>query len=155
LSSTEGLSDDFTRSILQTKDGALWIGASNGLNRFYNNSITFYSYKNGLIGNEVNALCESADGSVWIGAAPGYITQYKNGKFIGIPISPENSPDPVYSLFEDSNGILWIGSENSLLMLKNGQVSRISTEKGLLRGLYTNIRKIIMANCGLLLMAEA
>ncbi|MBN8573025.1 MAG: hypothetical protein J0M05_03850 [Candidatus Kapabacteria bacterium] len=139
LSSTEGLSDDFTRSILQTKDGALWIGASNGLNRFYNNSITFYSYKNGLIGNEVNALCESADGSVWIGAAPGYITQYKNGKFIGIPISPENSPDPVYSLFEDSNGILWIGSENSLLIMKNGQVSRISTEKGLLRGLYTNI----------------
>lgn len=139
LSSTEGLSDDFTRSILQTKDGALWIGASNGLNRYHKGGLTFYSYKNGLIGNEVNALCESADGTLWIGAAPGYITQFKNGTFTGIPISPDNSPDPVYSLFEDSRGILWIGSENSLLMLKNGQISRIGTDKGLLRGLYTNI----------------
>lgn len=139
LSSLEGLSDDFTRSIVQTKDGALWIGASNGLNRYYKGGLTFYSYKNGLIGNEVNALCEASDGTLWIGAAPGYITQYRNGSFIGISISPENAPDPVYSLFEDNQGNLWIGSENAVLLYNKGKISRIGTEKGILRGLYTNI----------------
>ncbi len=139
LSTKEGLSDDFTRSIIQTSDGSLWIGASNGLNQYKNGSISFFSFKDGLIGNEVNALCEDKSGNLWIGGAPGYLTRYRNGIFTGVPISPETSPDPVYSIFEDNKGVLWIGSDNGVLLYSNGNITRLGEKQGLLRGLYTNI----------------
>lgn len=150
LSTKEGLSDDFTRSILQTKDGSLWIGASNGLNRYKGGNISFYSFKDGLIGNEVNALCEDRSGNLWIGGAPGYITRFSNGSFSGIPISPENNPAPVYSIFEDNTGTLWIGSENKVILYKNGSISTLEEKDGFLQGLYTNISQDSKGNIWLI-----
>ena len=67
----QGLPQNTVLSILQTRDGYLWVGTKGGVSRFDGVRFTTFddSDKNQLRENEVWALAEGDDGSVWIGHA--------------------------------------------------------------------------------------
>ena len=118
-----GLSDRFIRAICQDKQGFLWIGTSNGLNRF--NGYNFYVYKNlpgdslSLCTNDVVGLLADRKNNLWIGCGGGLnlfdrekntFRRFKHKK----SDSKSISNNYISSIFEDRNGNLWIGTWDGL-----------------------------------------
>ena len=71
----QGLSNNFVRCIYQDKNGFMWFGTYDGLNRYdgYEFKIFRNSFKNNqaLINNWINAISEDAKGNLWIGTRQG------------------------------------------------------------------------------------
>jgi signal transduction histidine kinase/ligand-binding sensor domain-containing protein/DNA-binding response OmpR family regulator len=74
IAGEEGLSHNTVTSILQDKDGYLWFGTFNGLNKYDGYSMKHYYYSlksKGLASNVVYELFEDKDGYVWVGTSAG------------------------------------------------------------------------------------
>lgn len=123
---SKSISQNYIRSIAEDKKGNLWIGTySEGLNILDKNTNTFKRYKfnpksKGSIGaNQIQAIYAAKDSSMWIGAFGGGLNKAVpslNGdiefvKFINDSGDPYSlSDNRVYSIYEDSEGIMWIGT---------------------------------------------
>ncbi len=126
------LSADNLSVLYEDREGVLWIGTGfgiegNGLNRL-NSDGTFTRYlhdpanPNSLNSNNVGAIFQDDLGNLWIGTG-GYsltggglarLTDPTSGIFTHFQHDPENpdslSTDNVMSLWQDTNGHLWIGT---------------------------------------------
>src|SRR5439155_1288126 len=69
----QGLLHDNVASVLQTRDGYLWIGSDGGLARF--DGVKFLTYRThvtpGLVGDTIRCLFEDSAGVLWIGSDHG------------------------------------------------------------------------------------
>ena len=105
------------------KKQGLWIGTQQGLfHRYANGGLTCYESKNGrkdsLAEGKITALLQDHWGGVWIGRENGLsykpFNEHRFINFSQLPNMPANAY--VYTIFEDSYGIVWIGTnENGLL----------------------------------------
>jgi ligand-binding sensor domain-containing protein/tRNA A-37 threonylcarbamoyl transferase component Bud32 len=75
LNVEDGLSQSSVFAILQDKDGFMWFGTEDGLNRYdgYNFRVfkTNISDKNSLPNNMVTALLQDGEGFIWVGTSEG------------------------------------------------------------------------------------
>src|SRR5512139_2017917 len=75
LSITEGLSQGTVFSILQDRQGFMWFGTADGLNKFDGYSFVHYVHdvndSTSLSDNRVIALLEDRSGRLWIGTIGG------------------------------------------------------------------------------------
>lgn len=120
------------RAIVETPDGALWIGTTaSGILKLNRERTQFTRYRNNpadpnsLSGDQVHGLFLDREGNMWAGTNGAGVNRF----------SPRPSPFNVYqhevgdpnsldsnyttSIFEDSRGVLWIGSLSAL-----GQLDR-------------------------------
>jgi len=107
-----------------------------------------YDNTNGLPTSDANAIVQSADGFLWIGSYSGLI-RYDGNEFYRYDSSTGVSS--VVSLFFDSQGRLWIGTNDSgVFLLKDEQFTSYTREDGL-RSL--SIRSIVEDTQGNILIA--
>ena len=150
LNTSQGLSNNFVRSLHQDKQGFIWLGTKNGLNRYDGNTFkTFHSGEGGLSNNLINDLFEDADGNLWIATQGGVnfynraldsFTSYrkKSGK------SGSLSSDLIHTVQADKQGDIWIGTDGSgidVLTPKTGKVKNYSA--GDRSGLMSNYVRVI------------
>ena len=125
------ISDNHVRCILEDKYNTLWIGTySGGLNRFDKKTNKFYSYKHdpgdffSLPRNQVQALWIQADSVLWVGLYGGGLArtiitpEIKPGlSFKSFEHDPANqfsiSGNKVYSIMQENDSILWIGTHGA------------------------------------------
>src|ERR1700720_1515068 len=83
----EGLPQDSVQTILQTRDGFLWVGTERGLARFDGLRFDVFESKNpsGIKINYIEVLSESHDATLWIGTRDNGLIGMKNGKFAVYP----------------------------------------------------------------------
>ena len=119
LSLEEGLSQSNVRCMLQDKNGFLWIGTQDGLNRYDGYNFKVYkndpSDTNSLSDNMITCLLEDKNGFLWIGTLDG-LNKYdqRNGKFThyfakrgdGASLQGES----ILSIAEDHRGNIWVGT---------------------------------------------
>ncbi len=67
----DGLADPWVYKIAYQKDGTMWIGTWNGVNRYDGNEFTTYRVDDGLIDRWVYAVAVDLDDSVWFGTEGG------------------------------------------------------------------------------------
>lgn len=68
----DGLPSDRIRSILQRRNGDIWIGTRfNGIAVYRNGTFTTIDARHGLLNNAVWELCEDEEGRVWVGTSLG------------------------------------------------------------------------------------
>ncbi|MDR0507959.1 MAG: helix-turn-helix domain-containing protein [Dysgonamonadaceae bacterium] len=114
----DGLSHSSANCILQDSYGFIWIGTSDGLNRF--DGRKFKVYKNNLkdkfsLGNNfVHALCEDANRNLWIGTVQGiFLFDYAKelflhfGKKTGFDVSVSCE---ISKIIQSKNGNIWIAT---------------------------------------------
>ncbi len=119
-------------TIVQSRDGYLWLGTVDGLVRFDGTRFKVYNRNNTeqLKGNAVRALCESRDGSLWIGTSDGGVSRLKNGEFT--TYGDETLQGFVSSIIEDREGAIWIGSRHhGLTRFKNRRFTTYKAGDGL------------------------
>ena len=75
LSVEDGLSQSTVTCILQDRQGFLWFGTANGLNKYDGYSFEVFKTdlndSNSLSGNHIIALCEDRESNLWIGTSAG------------------------------------------------------------------------------------
>src|SRR6187549_2550476 len=77
----DGLSQSTARVLAQDRQGFLWIGTQDGLNRFDGQDFRVYrsdpSDPHALPDNYVTALAPAPDGTLWVGTQAGGLARYR------------------------------------------------------------------------------
>jgi signal transduction histidine kinase/ligand-binding sensor domain-containing protein/CheY-like chemotaxis protein len=140
----QGLPQNAVLTVLQTRDGYIWLGTKGGVSRFDGVRLTTFDDhdKTQLRENEVWALAEGRDGSLWIGTYGGGLSRLQDGKFTVYTTADGLIGNVVVSLLADKDGSIWIGTESGLSRFQNGRFTSYTEKDGLvhtaIRGLYSD-----------------
>lgn len=118
----EGLSQNTVYCLLEDKDGVIWIGTEDGLNKFDGYDFTYYKHDfrdpASISHNQINALYEDREGRLWVGTSDGLnIFDKRTEKFIRLSTiqNPSTaSNDFITSIYEDRKGNIWVTSREGL-----------------------------------------
>jgi signal transduction histidine kinase/DNA-binding response OmpR family regulator len=97
ISIAQGLSQGMVYDILQDKEGFIWVGTKDGLNRYdgYNFKVFTNDPSNtrSLSSNSINKLFEDSKGRIWVGTENDGLNIYdkKSGEFLRIKHSTANA----------------------------------------------------------------
>jgi ligand-binding sensor domain-containing protein/two-component sensor histidine kinase len=120
------------RSIVQDRDGALWIGTiGDGLFRFKDGRFTSAATREGLISNELQALFADAQGDIWLGTNGGGLAQLKRGRFTTYTTDDGLPDNIIHAIYEDRDGGVWVGADEGLARFKDGKFTVVTRPDGL------------------------
>ena len=136
IDSSSGLSHNSVYSLLQDRQGFMWIGTVDGLNRYDGHEFLVYRYDpsdpTSLSNNLVNVLFEDQGGSLWVGTEDG-LNRFDRARdrftrYSLLPDNPEAVQEIIHAIFEDRSGALWIGTSLGLFRYHPSQdrLSRLS-----------------------------
>jgi ligand-binding sensor domain-containing protein len=127
ISVKEGLNSNAIASILEDDKGNLWFGSSGGgVTRYDGTSLTVFNKTEGLSNNYITSLLQDKKGNIWMGSrfGPNILSaaHIHNNNEKSPPLFKNFSYDDGFlgigcnlgALYEDRNGIIWIGSTNRL-----------------------------------------
>ncbi|MCO7224393.1 response regulator [Pleionea sp. CnH1-48] len=126
LTTKDGLSSDnfqtSKRVILQDRDGFLWFGSQNGLNRYDGYQFkTYYhdpSDANSISSSYIQALWQDSEGIIWIGTIQGlnrFDPQTEQFSLIELQDSTGDNELSINSVTGDNKNTLWVGATGGLI----------------------------------------
>ncbi len=125
LTIEHGLSQSTVQAILQDRDGFMWFGTMDGLNRYDGYNFVVFRHDpehpaSTLSDNDIRSLYEDRSGAIWVATAGGGLCKYdrSTGEFTQFrhdPIDVEGiTGGEVTAMFEDSRGSFWVGTSEGL-----------------------------------------
>lgn len=117
LTANDGLSHNSVRAIMEDRNGYIWMGTSDGLNRYDGMNIRHFSPEGGLPDNNfILSLCEDRNGTIWIGTAAGLcvynpVTKQEKRYIIGNE-SLKINKQSVYDIVKDPSGDIWLAAKS-------------------------------------------
>ncbi|MGO8838583.1 MAG: two-component regulator propeller domain-containing protein [Limisphaerales bacterium] len=120
--SEQGLPQDSVTSIVQTRDGYLWLGTYNGLVRFDGVRFKIFDASNSpkFGDNRITSLYEDAHDTLWIGHETGNLTQMQAGKFQPVNLGNNWPGGAIIAIKADADGVLWVLSKEGALVSLEG-----------------------------------
>ena len=117
ISIEQGLSNQAVYSLLQDRQGFIWVGTQSGLDRFDGYRFAHYDRRpgdpNSLADNFINCLHEDRAGAIWVGNRKGLSRLDKTTEQF------QNFPSPgttqILAIAEDKTGNLWLGTSGGLM----------------------------------------
>jgi ligand-binding sensor domain-containing protein len=119
LSVDDGLSDNNVSAILQDKEGFMWFGTGDGLNKYDGYKFTVYRHNpndtNSIGPGNITSIIEDKEGFIWIGTSGSLsILDKKTGNFKVYKNEPKNpnslSHNLVNGIIEGREGDMWIST---------------------------------------------
>jgi ligand-binding sensor domain-containing protein len=118
-------------TMTEDRAGAYWIGMTDGVVRYQHGTITHFTTKDGLAGNDTKVIIDDGQGGLWLGSYGG-LTHYRDGRFTAWTEKDGLPGATVRALRLDPDGTLWIGTYDSGLgRFKDGRFTRYTTKDGL------------------------
>ncbi len=126
LSMEDGLPHPVVYDILQDRQGFMWFATEDGAAKYDGYSFATFRSVPGDPGSvspgAAYTIYEDRAGNIWIGIRNGGLNKYDSAtgtitRYMHDPSNPESlSHDTVHydSIFEDSSGMLWVGTANGL-----------------------------------------
>ncbi|MCB9282900.1 MAG: hypothetical protein H6563_02410 [Lewinellaceae bacterium] len=120
LTINQELSNNTIYSITEDRDGFMWFGSRDGLNKYDGYEFTIYKSNPAdslsLPGNNIQSLFNHPNGDLWIGLRAGGLCildratqQFRVNPFAG-KVFPDWRSVSVQAIFQDSRGYIWIGT---------------------------------------------
>ena len=119
-----GLPQNSVLSILQTRDGYLWLTTYDGLVRFDGVRFTIFNKGNskGLAGNRLRSLFAEADDTLWLGEDSGLV-RFRNGQFQTFTTADGLPSNEVNGVLRDFDGSLLILIPNGRARWRDGRIT--------------------------------
>lgn len=124
----EGLPQSSIYTMLQDKEGNIWVGTMSGVSKYNGLGFENFNKKDGISENRVVSSFLDKDGNIWFGHWSGGITKYDATKKQFQEILPGNIEikKNILCIFQDKNGTIWFGTDgHGLLKMENGQFTQI------------------------------
>jgi ligand-binding sensor domain-containing protein/signal transduction histidine kinase len=108
-STKEGLPQSSVISVIQTRDGYLWLGTLNGLVRFDGNRFTIFDENNtpGLKSERIVFLFEDSHTNFWVGMDMASVVLVKNGNVKSFDLGHAGHEGRILYAYEDVTGTVW------------------------------------------------
>ena len=157
ISGEEGLSQNTIRSIIQDKNGFIWVGTYNGINKYDGYAMEHYNFEaglNSLSSNIIVTLFEDKDGFIWAGTtdaglnridpATGKVNTYFDKSNVSIFTSNFSN------IYQTQSGIFFINNSKGINFYKINKNGGLLFHKFLAEnnGFDLRNRRIIRANNG-------
>ena len=141
FTSNDGLVSNYITALLQDSQGYLWIGTDEGMSRYDGISFKNLTPREGLSFSRVNCIAEShsSPGSIWIGTNGGGVSLLRGETFVPYRIGSADSSNQIGSILEDSSGIVWCGTSDGVVLIRDGTVSRFAA--GEIGGFVTSLAR--------------
>ena len=120
ISISQGLSQSSIYCQLQDRNGFIWIGTLDGLNKYDGNIFTVYRNNpddsTSIINNLINALYEDCFGFIWIGTSNGlsiynpYSDKFANYRY-PVKYKKTQGNNQIHAIYQDQSNMIWIGSD--------------------------------------------
>ncbi len=109
LNNEQGLPQSSVISVIQTKDGYLWLGTLNGLVRFDGNIFTLFNQHKqpGLSSDRIVYLFEDSRTNLWVGTESSGVAMVNGGDIKNFAVPSEAGGGKLISAYEDSAGTVW------------------------------------------------
>jgi signal transduction histidine kinase/ligand-binding sensor domain-containing protein len=131
LTERQGLSLNWTYSILQDRAGAIWIGTwGGGLNKYENSRFIRYHLRADFQSDTISSIYEDNSGRLWVGANGG-VGYFKNDRFQKYEDESGLLNHEVWAIHEDRSGNLWFGTDSGLVQMNNHKLILYTTKDGL------------------------
>ncbi|WP_375578286.1 two-component regulator propeller domain-containing protein [Marivirga tractuosa] len=120
---SDGLSQNIVETIYQGSNGFLWLGTQDGLNRYDGQNFLNYQYRiddsTSLSNNYVKDIVEDKNGNLWIGTYGGGLNKFDKKSVFkhfthDVKIENSISDNVIYTIFQLSDSIYWLGTKNGL-----------------------------------------
>ncbi|MFZ0828480.1 MAG: two-component regulator propeller domain-containing protein [Verrucomicrobiia bacterium] len=108
--SREGLPENAVISVIQTRDGYLWLGTLNGLVRFDGTHFTVFNEYNtpGLNSDRIVYLFEDSHTNLWVGTDTAGVALVQEGKVKNFELGRAGHEGRLVSAGEDATGAVWL-----------------------------------------------
>jgi len=119
-------SSTMVSSMFCDNESSIWFGSMGnfGISQLQKPIIQTFTQDDGLSGNNILPLYRTAEGKVWIGNATGGLDCFTGGGFTNYGASLGLGKIPIFTIGEDSEHLLWIGSEGNLTVFDGSSVIR-------------------------------
>jgi ligand-binding sensor domain-containing protein/signal transduction histidine kinase len=110
-----GWPESAVTTIVQSREGYLWLGTYHGLVRFDGVRFTVFNNTPGLANGLITALHEDSRGELWIGHETGHLTRFRSGQFESVTLSNSWPGGVIESISTDQDGDVWLMNDAGLL----------------------------------------
>src|SRR5690606_38250139 len=126
LTSYDGLSQNTVNAIHQDRDGFIWIGTDEGLNRFDSYSFRIFRHSpadsNSINDNFIKKIFEDSRNNLWIGTASGLSFYDSETETFRNYVYQDNDSTSInygglMDIVEDNDGNIWVGNYSGLSRL--------------------------------------
>jgi len=123
--SADGLSSDSVSQFYKDHEGNIWVLTAGGLDMFRDTSVVSYTMREGLSAASTYSILALPDDSVWIGNE-GAVDILKGGRH-SLLAGKELLGSPIETLFQDHNGVVWLGVGSNLMTYEHGRLYKIQS----------------------------
>ena len=105
------------KTLIEDKEGNIWIGTSDGVSRFDGTFFTSFTVQDGLAHNEVSCILEDRNGHLWFGTQGG-ISRFDGLVFQHLRKEDGIVDNRITTLLQDRNSDIWVGTEQGITRYK-------------------------------------
>jgi signal transduction histidine kinase len=139
LTVRDGLSSGFIAALYEDREGSLWIGSNDGLNRLRDTRFTTITTREGLSADAVVSIVAGRNGTVWIGTEGGGLNRWSKGEIYRYTTKNGLPSNYMGALFEASDGALWISGDSVVTRLQDGKPHVYTKADGVPEGFVSAI----------------
>ncbi|EAZ79924.1 ligand-binding sensor domain-containing protein [Algoriphagus machipongonensis] len=121
-----------TRTILQDKNGDIWIATFEGVYRYDNEQKNFINLTSEVSSARFFSILEDSKGAIWLGSIGSGVYYYDGEGFQNFTTEDGLLNNEVTSIYEDKSGNIWLGVNGGLsrfdpsaVLRKSGKVQAI------------------------------
>ncbi len=132
-SQEEGLFQPTIYSLLQTRDGLIWLGTEDSLIRF--DGIHFREFNEGrsvLHGSLIRSLAEDNQGNLWVGSlGAGVVRISPRGQATQFSMAQGLPSNSVFKVLAAADGSIWACTNAGLVHIRGNRIQVLTTAEGL------------------------
>ena len=148
---SNGLVNNFIRTVVQGADGTVWIATDGGLSRWAADAAGVPRISNVLVNTTARDLLATADGDLWVATRTG-IVHLRGSTQLHDRLTERLRDEIVSTLCREADGTLWLGTENDgIFRWKNGRIDQFTRQQGLPTD---RILKVLIDRSGTLWMSS-